>query len=150
VALALGYGGLRLLPPAQQDIAGPARVIDGDSIAILGEELRLHGVDAPEYRQMCRRSGAEYPCGRESARQLGLLLRGQVVTCRWSGRDRYGRALARCRAGETDINAAMVRLGHAVAYGAHDSEEAEARGARRGLWAGEFVPPAAWRAANPR
>lgn len=33
-----------------RDLAGAAEAIDGDSIRLLGEELRLDGIDAPEYR----------------------------------------------------------------------------------------------------
>jgi len=41
---------------AMADITGPARVIDGDTIAIGGERIRLHGIDAPEMKQTCRTS----------------------------------------------------------------------------------------------
>ena len=30
------------------EITGPARVIDGDTIEVAGERIRLHGIDAPE------------------------------------------------------------------------------------------------------
>ena len=30
------------------EITGPARVIDGDTIEVAGEHIRLHGIDAPE------------------------------------------------------------------------------------------------------
>ncbi len=40
---------LTLLPTlAQADVTGPARVIDGDTIEVAGERVRLHGVAAPE------------------------------------------------------------------------------------------------------
>jgi endonuclease YncB( thermonuclease family) len=35
------------------DITGPARIIDGDTIDIAGQGIRLHGIDAPERSQMC-------------------------------------------------------------------------------------------------
>ncbi len=38
---------LTLLPVlALADVSGPARVIDGDTIEIAGERIRLHGIDA--------------------------------------------------------------------------------------------------------
>ena len=38
---------LALLPAvALADVTGPARVIDGDTIEIAGERIRLHGIDA--------------------------------------------------------------------------------------------------------
>ena len=64
--------------------------------------------------------------------------------------DRYGRGLARCRQGETDINAALVREGHAVSYGAYRAEEDEARAAGRGIWATQFERPEAWRRSHAR
>ena len=36
------------------DIAGPARVIDGNAIEIACQPIRLHGIDAPEGRLTCR------------------------------------------------------------------------------------------------
>lgn len=33
------------------DVTGPVRVIDGDTIHIAGELIRLHGIDAPEKDQ---------------------------------------------------------------------------------------------------
>ncbi len=49
---------LTLLPAlALADVTGSARVIDGDMIEIAGERIRLHGIDAPESGQRCRRLG---------------------------------------------------------------------------------------------
>ncbi len=42
-----------LATPALADVTGPAKVIDGDSLEVAGEQVRLHGIDAPESRQLC-------------------------------------------------------------------------------------------------
>jgi endonuclease YncB( thermonuclease family) len=72
------------------------------------------------------------------------------VSCTSIETDRYGRAVAVCKRGELEINAEMVRLGWAVAYTNHSLSyvrlEAEARRAKRGIWAGSFEPPEDYRA----
>ena len=45
------------------DIAGKPRVIDGDTIEIAGERIRLLGIDAPERGQSCRWPHKAIPCG---------------------------------------------------------------------------------------
>ena len=51
------------------DVAGPATVVDGDTIVVAGERVRLEGVDAPELHQACTAYGREGPWGR--TRQSG-------------------------------------------------------------------------------
>ena len=38
--------------PAIADISGPAMVTDGDSLKIDGQRIRIHGIDAPEIKQV--------------------------------------------------------------------------------------------------
>lgn len=134
------------LPPEGERLAGGARIVDGDSLNLDGRSIRLEGIDAPELAQTCERAGGQGPCGREARRALIELIGDDEVVCRLAGADKYRRTLARCTAGGRNLNAGMVRDGMAVSYGDYRSEESEARGARRGLWAGAFERPADWRA----
>lgn len=157
VALGVGAGLLWLADgsPSAAEVAGPAGVTDADTIAVGGRIIRLHGLDAPELSQTCRRAdGTAWPCGQMAAAALALRLRGEPVVCRVSGRDRYGRSLGRCWAGDDDINAWLVREGWAVAYTRYSwhylPQQALAWWDGRGLWQGSFQHPEDWRRANAR
>ncbi len=159
VVVALGLVGLLAVAGAvlqyrlgpARTLIGAAQTIDGDSLRLNGEELRLEGLDAPELRQSCAdAAGRPVACGRVARSALAALLARGVATCEIGRADRYGRGLARCRVGEIDVNAEMVRLGHAVAYGGYRGEEAQARAAGRGLWALSFERPETWRRRQER
>lgn len=140
-----GAAVIHRLGPART-LAGHAVAIDGDSLRLAGEELRLEGLDALEYRQSCRRrEGGEVACGRMARSALARLIASGELRCTVGRADRYGRGLARCVAGETDVNAAMVREGHAVAFGDYAREERQAKASQRGIWAYDFEAPADWR-----
>jgi endonuclease YncB( thermonuclease family) len=150
---ALLFAGAALIAARMEDfaateISGAVRVVDGDSLAMGARRLRLKGIDAPELKQRCLKDGLDYGCGLESAAHLRNLVGSTPVDCKGEGVDRYGRDLVRCRSGDIDLNAAMVRSGHAVAFRDYVLAEAEARSARAGLWAGEFEQPKEWRAVH--
>jgi endonuclease YncB( thermonuclease family) len=131
-------------------VVGPARVKDGDSLLVGGVEIRLYGMDAVEHYQTCEREGRPWNCGVAATQALRTIVAGREVSCRPRERDRFGRTVAVCSADGVDLGAAMVRGGYAVAYGAYQADEREARGARRGIWSSRFDRPADWRARNPR
>ena len=128
---------------------GPPRIIDGDTIDIAGQRIRLHGIDAPESKQTCRRKGRPWNCGSEATRTMQHLVGNQTVRCVGRDQDKYGRTIGICFAGGGSINAAIVSAGMALAYRQYSQdyvyEEASAKGANLGLWGGEFVPPWEWR-----
>lgn len=121
-------------------------VADGDTITVLTPEkrqvkIRLAGLDAPE-------AGQEY--GQKSKAALATMVAGQAVTVAEDGRDRYGRTIGWVRAGETDANREMVRLGWAWHFVQYNKDpgiaqlQVEAKAARRGLWAAPNPPMAPW------
>jgi endonuclease YncB( thermonuclease family) len=146
----VGSGGLlyALRGVPQKDVTGVAQAIDGDSLKLAGEDIRLKGIDAPELMQTCLIGGQKVDCGRESRAALRKLLSTGLVTCIGEGHDRFGRLLGYCRVRGVDINAAMVRDGHAIAFGDYFREEAEAKAAYRGVWAGQFQRPSDYRKDN--
>lgn len=131
--------------PHPDSISGAGRPVDGDSLFVNSNEVRLKGIDAPEGRQTCTRDGADWACGDAARDELRRLIGKSVVTCQVLERDQHGRMLSICKAGGQDLNGAMVASGLAVSYGGYHAEEAAAKRARRGLWAGEFTMPRDWR-----
>ena len=83
-----------------EEIVGKVHVIDGDSIRIKGQEIRLHGIDAPEAEQSCRIEGEDWACGKASSEALQLIVGDADLRCEWTQLDRYERALATCYRGE--------------------------------------------------
>jgi len=135
--------------PAAADIAGPARIIDGDTIAIGNARIRFHGIDAPESAQVCKANDKAYRCGTSATQALARRIGNRLVSCDERDRDRYGRIVAVCHTGDEDLNGWLVAEGLALAYRRYSTDyvgqERAAQEARRGLWRGEFVEPWQWR-----
>ncbi len=134
---------------AGAELSGPPVVVDGDSLEVAGQRIRLHGIDAPERRQTCVADGSRWSCGERAAQALAAGISERTIACTEKDVDRYGRIVAICRVDGVDLNAWLVTEGWALAYRRYSSdyvgEEALARAARRGIWQGEFVPPWKWR-----
>lgn len=135
-------------------ITGRASVIDGDTIEIAGQRIRLNGIDAPESWQTCKdASGKPYRCGKEAAFALDdFLAKSRPTTCRPAGMDRYKRVVADCfRADGRGINRWLVRQGWAVDWGRYSkgafaADQSAARAERLGIWQGTFQRPCEARA----
>jgi endonuclease YncB( thermonuclease family) len=134
---------------ASPELTGVASVIDGDTLEIHGERIRLHGIDAPEADQVCTSNSQQYRCGQKAALALSDFIARQTVFCGQRDTDRYGRVVAVCSVAGQDLGAWMVSRGHALAYRKYSldyvPEEEAAAAARQGMWAGEFQPPWEWR-----
>lgn len=135
----------------RNETAGNARVVDGDSLEIKGEKIRLKGIDAPEGQQKCQKNGVDWACGREATRALRQLIKGRDVVCKGAEYDRYQRLLGYCSAGSVDLNKSMVQEGWALSFGGDFlAEERLASQQKKGLWAGQFERPQDWRRDHPR
>ena len=127
-----------------------AKVVDGDTFWIAdgspkGLKVRMIGIDAPETRKSKNKEIGYY--GTEAKAFLERRLHGQKVCLKYDVDrvDRYGRELAYVYLQDGSfVNADMIRGGYAVlltiAPNVRHAEEfgrlqAEAREARRGLWA---------------
>lgn len=146
----VGFHAVAASEPAT--VVGHARVVDGDTLEIVGRSIRLEGIDAPEAGQRCDRAWwpGTWRCGRAATRALTSLIDDQPVRCVRKGIDRYDRIIAVCFAGGMDLNAAMVRDGFAWAFRKYSTsyvrEEAVARATKRGVWRAETQTPWAYRA----
>jgi len=145
----LVFGVLILSSAVCADTSGTALVIDGDTITISGTKIRLHGIDALEKDQVCRDAGVIWKCGPQAAETLRAWTDTKEVRCVGDEKDKQGISLADCFVDGYNLNAKLVSEGWALAYRRYSKkyipEEAEAKAARKGMWAGEFVTPWDWR-----
>jgi endonuclease YncB( thermonuclease family) len=134
------------------DIVGAARTLNGDTLVIDQQRVRLYGIDAPETRQRCWASGVRYNCADQAKATLTNLTRDKEVRCRLESYDALGQFLGTCFVGALEINRELVRQGWALAYReftmAYVNDEADAARRKAGLWIGEFETPWDWRKAN--
>lgn len=149
-------GGMAAVAPntaEAEELIGRATVIDGDTLGIRDQKIRLHGIDAPEASQHCMRpNGKEWRCGQQAANALSDKIGHRNVRCVGDKRDRWGRLIAVCFLGSQDLNAWLVQQGWAVAYRHYSKDyvplEDGARQAKAGVWSGAFEMPWEWRRAR--
>ena len=152
VSLVTPTVGLQAARQATPDnLAGSARVIDGDTLVVGDRRVRLEGMDAPEASQTCASErGGSWDCGQVATRELATLVAGKYVRCESNETDKYGRALAVCWIDNQEINAEMVRRGLAWAFVRYSSRlinaEADARKRGIGIWQASNEPAWAYRA----
>lgn len=121
------------------------RIVDGDTLVLLTEDrdqvkVRLSEIDAPETSQAY---------GRKSKNALASICAGKTASLLNTGKDRYGRTLARVICGDIDANATMVEQGFAWVYDRYVKDQSlyslqnEAKEKRLGLWR-DANPLAPW------
>ena len=122
---------IKVTAPVQprEILVGAAYVIDGDSLRIKKREIRLFGVDAPEFN---------HPHGKTAKWALFKLCKGERVHAHIIAEDDHGRCVARCTLDDgRDLSAEMVKLGLALDWPKFSNgryRALEADGLRRKLW----------------
>jgi endonuclease YncB( thermonuclease family) len=132
---------------AADNFTGQASIIDGDTLEIHGNRIRLWGVDAPETDQVCRGSDNEqYQCGSEAANGLDAFIARRPVSCDPISLDHFGRTVATCSVAGIDLGMWLVQNGFALDWpdysmGKYGADQHAAEEAGRGVWRGSFVEP---------
>lgn len=143
---------LLALPAVADTLRGRAVAVDGDTLTLAGQKVRLFGVDAPEMGQMCDRKGKVWACGAMARDMLADVVAAGRLSCDVVDRDRYGRAVAVCAQGDRDVGAEMVRQGGAIAYRRYSERYVNAENAARrdglGIWTSVMLSPEAHRRAG--
>ena len=126
-------------PAVAQDYSGVPHVVDGNTIIINYQRIRLHGIKAPDAGQTCGLDDKILLCGREATNALANIVGRHWVTCRKHRLTEFGNVDATCFAGEVlNLNAWMVRNGWATAQNQSNPEllqlETLARQERMGIW----------------
>jgi endonuclease YncB( thermonuclease family) len=125
------------------EVAGPAM------LSLDGKRVVLWGVDAPVRGQPCYAGNKTWDCATASAKTLLNLVGDQEIACEQRRVDQFGRVFAICKAGEVDVNRALVEAGMAVALPKETTDyvaaEAEAKAKNIGVWRGPFSAPADYR-----
>ena len=137
-----------------KEISGNAHIVDGDTIKINSKKIRLHGIDAPEFQQMCKKTyltiiffsfTKDYPCGKISTEKLKKKINNKVITCKILDTDRYKRLIGECYKRNLNLNSWLVSNGYAVAYRKYSkkyiSNEINAKNEKLGVWQGKFEMP---------
>lgn len=145
---------ISLNPSHAFDVSGAAVVVDGDTIVIGLQIIRLHGIDTPETGQRCALSdGKSWPCGKAALEHTKKLIVGKTVTCSGNAFDEYERLIASCSTSDgSDINLELVEKGLAWAFVKFSDDyvvqEGIARNKGIGVWQHQTEAPWVFREAR--
>ena len=96
--------------------AAEVRVIDGDTIRLGRERIRIIGIDAPETENRAR-CNAERRLAALATMTLVDIIMGETLEIQRDGKDRFGRTLAYIRVRGADVGEMLIRAHVAVRFG---------------------------------
>lgn len=121
-------------PARAADWTGPAKVVDGQTLVINGQQLRLSAIEAIAGNGYCWNENYNLrPCFYLSKSHLDRLVSGRQVTCSGDARDENQIPLVRCMVGDLNVNRQMVRDGWAVSD-EYRADQDLAKRDRLGVW----------------
>jgi len=130
---------------SEKIINGKAKIIDGDTIHIGINKIRLHGIDAPETNQECTINEETWDCGIKSTLALKNFILDKEVYCEIIDIDQYKRFVGICFVDNENMNKYMVSNGWAIAYRYYSTlfieDEVMAQKNKLGIWQGTFIEP---------
>ena len=134
-------------------IAGKGKAKDGDSVLVgSGKsivDVRLYGVDAPEYDQLCNTASNEpWKCGAAAGKAMAELVDGRDVRCEVKSLEPIGgrRPIAVCFVGNTSVNDEILRRGMAWSFERYLKGNPTDLTQGLGLWQGPSQAPWDYRA----
>ena len=136
-------------------ITGVSKVVNGNTLVLMGRTVRLFGVAAPDITQTCADGqGRGYRCGQQSLSWLSGWLSNNTIKCHILGEDKQGVLTGVCMLGPYDIGAAIINAGWSVAdvrqSQIYVDYQNQASQSRRGLWQGKFYMPWDWQKIKAR
>jgi len=102
---------------AASESRGEVRVVDGDTVVLDGERVRIFGLDCPERRD---------PGGPAATAKLGEILAGKEIWIKRRGQDRYKRTVAKLFVDGRDVACLMIMAGVCREYMRYSRGEYEA------------------------
>ena len=102
IVVAIAIAAVLIANRQENVLAGQASVIDGDTLRVAGQKVRLQGLAAPELDELG---------GQAAKNALIELVRGQDITCELDGTTSYDRVVGICYAGGQDVAAELVKWG---------------------------------------
>jgi endonuclease YncB( thermonuclease family) len=128
----------QVFPDRPVIVSGRATVIDGETLDIRGQRIRLAGIEQPADDHVCERTDTErWRCGPRAVNALDELLEEAIVSC--VVREQETPRVGACSVGPVDLSLWLLRNGLARAAsapaGKYAKAQAEAMLARRGIWA---------------